>query len=731
VYLCWQRIKEHLRIQRARVPERMEPVQVSRGLLRRQLPFLVLLMTLIVLGLALDGLVRRYGSDAASWLGVEHRLRDTFSRPSDDTVRNLLAAASAGTAAILGLVISISLIVWQATADRYRSTSIVAFLLRERTGRTVVQLLALGFAYSLWVLALLEIFGADRPYVSAAIALVLTTVAIVSLLSYREDGLVGYLPARIADRLVTEIGVNLGRAQQEGAGRSVENHARRIAASDLQIYEDLLHHLSAHGDSDDIAYCLGSLSSLLNYHLRSKKRFARDSPFFERRTERITAPTAGIEEAIVGRGLMHLTQPVPDHLWLERRVLEVVAEAAKPHLGSPEVADAAFKLWAEALQYAVAAEDPAAARLVFDEVRSLVDDPVVLDSASLSTQLLTFAWVTIEVTLGRGEVQAERIVDRQPWKESAKLRDLPWLAQEDARELGRRVSREVTVTGGVVTPTQVMVTEVRRWRERRRRDDDAALVDDAVALCRAHLKAATVSPAQPAAAAAAVTFIQVLSRLAHHRRSPGDMTGLAVQLVAAWIAADEEEANDLRQDTGRAARVFAEIEEWPAAIELLRASAVINSLVRGQETDAGRVTTLLFDGLYTVATVYGWAEFHRADQTRDLITILQMIVGDLDRLAELLERGPLTLMLPTVTYHHWLQSLLNAAHDLPDRYVQDGGIGYDVQKDHPSDLFRDADLLFGPEKCLQHLVDRALAERNELRAKLVTVLNEIRLARLG
>jgi uncharacterized membrane protein len=76
-------------------------------------------------------------------------LRSTFTRPSAETLRIVLAAAAGGTATILGLVLSISLISWQATADRYRSTSIVAFLLRERLGSAVMRLLALGFAYSL------------------------------------------------------------------------------------------------------------------------------------------------------------------------------------------------------------------------------------------------------------------------------------------------------------------------------------------------------------------------------------------------------------------------------------------------------------------------------------------------------------------------------------------------------------------------------------------------------
>jgi hypothetical protein len=63
--------------------------------------------------------------------------------------------------------------------------------LRERLGAAVVRLLALGFAYSLWVLALLEVFN-FRPYASAALALASSTAAVLSLISYRQLGRLGY-----------------------------------------------------------------------------------------------------------------------------------------------------------------------------------------------------------------------------------------------------------------------------------------------------------------------------------------------------------------------------------------------------------------------------------------------------------------------------------------------------------------------------------------------------------
>src|SRR5206468_3568640 len=185
--------------------------------------------------------------------------------PSADTLRNLLAASAGGTATILGLVLSISLIAWQATADRYRSTTVVAFLLRERTGAAVVRLLALAFAYSLWVLALFEVLG-RTPYVSAAAALALSTAAVLSLISYRQAGLLGYLPRNIALGLRAEVARELSRAHRPGAGRSVADYCRRVVASDLQIFDDLIRRLLADGDASDLAAYIDELGHTLTHY---------------------------------------------------------------------------------------------------------------------------------------------------------------------------------------------------------------------------------------------------------------------------------------------------------------------------------------------------------------------------------------------------------------------------------------------------------------------------------
>ena len=230
-YLSAERLRERTRIQRAQIPSRAESVATAVSVIGRQRSLLISLVVLIALGLALDVLVRTVGPNVTEALGVDDWIRETFALPSDNTLRSLLAASAAGTATILGLVLSISLIVWQGTVNGSRSTSIAAFLLRERVGSTIVRLLALGFTYSLWVLATLEILDGKTPYVSSLVALGISTAAALSLLGYREAGLLGYLPASIARSLRMEIDRAVRSSQRRNAGRSVEDYGRRVASA--------------------------------------------------------------------------------------------------------------------------------------------------------------------------------------------------------------------------------------------------------------------------------------------------------------------------------------------------------------------------------------------------------------------------------------------------------------------------------------------------------------------
>jgi Predicted membrane protein (DUF2254) len=723
VYLSTLRISEQGRIARARLPERIEPARTTLALLRLQLPLLAALVVLIAFGYGLDQGARHLSPEITHALGITNWLEHNFSKPSDATLAILLAAAAGGTATILGLILSITLIAWQTTADRYRSTSIVSFLLRERIGSSVVRLLALAFAYSLWVLALFET-QPHRPYASMVLALVLATAAVLSLISYRRAGLLGYLPASIANSLRRDMLAALARARRRGSGRSVQDHSRRVVAEDLQIYRDLLERLIREGDPTDISAGLDELRAVLNHYVTVKHQLDPGSLFFVRHGERL--PPAGgaeIEEQIVAEGLMNPTQQVADSHWLERNIADTVRPvASSPLVASPPVAEALLQLWAESMQLAWYLEDPEAVEMIFNEVEQIGTNPRIRASERGAEQLMTTPWLLVEAVGNGLRTTPEQILATNPWDGERRLRRLPWAAQQDARRLGALVRAEQAIAGGVITPDRVMIAEVGSWRQTRLGQTRHELIDRALALCRTQLYALNADDA--GASVVARMTIRLLLRLTHHDLALPDLTGIPAALLTVIERADGATAQDLRQDAGRAARRFAQAGEWAAAYGMLRVYAAATVLARAVEQDETQSIRLTFDMLNLAACIHGWGEYHQhPGHAMEVARFVQGPFVQLDRLAEMLENHQMPIMLlPTVTYHRWFQPLIHAVRELPERAVRDGGIGYSVEKDHPSPLIARSEMLFGPEECLEDLVEQTVKVREDTRVRLLTVL---------
>ena len=64
--------------------------------------------------------------------------------------------------------------------------------------------------------------------------------------------------------------------------------------------------------------------------------------------------------------------------------------------------------------------------------------------------------------------------------------------------------------------------------------------------------------------------------------------------------------------------------------------------------------------------------------------------------------------------------------ELRDRPVSDGGIGYSLEKDHPSELFAKSGVLsIGPGDLLEALIAAAAADRRQVRRELVETLEAL------
>ena len=300
--------------------------------------------------------------------------------------------------------------------------------------------------------------------------------------------------------------------------------------------------------------------------------------------------------------------------------------------------------------------------------------------------LLNIPWAIVEMA-GRGfTVTPEKIVATHPWQNERDLSDLPWQAQQDARRLAQQIRTELAVADVVVTPEREMIRELSQVRRPRLVELQARLVERAVEFARAQLKLAAGEKASSAPIVALMT-IRTLLRVVHN----------------------ELELQDQR---------------WSAAYELLAAYEAITLVLRTRTNDPATQVGLFYDGLFTAAIVYGWAEFYgRGEHVREVGKYVQHTYGDLDALSEAAKNHQLTMLgIPSVRHFQWAQPLTIAAGELEDRPVFDGGIGYSLEKNHPSSLFSRYVLGAGPQDCLEHLLESVVDDRSVARAELFNSL---------
>src|SRR5207249_8667558 len=95
-YLLFDRLREHYRIERSRLRDRVRGPRLTVSLVRQQVGLLLIVLTLIVGGLSADILVTRYGRHLAALPGG-HFLARHLTGPSLATLDGALTATATAT----------------------------------------------------------------------------------------------------------------------------------------------------------------------------------------------------------------------------------------------------------------------------------------------------------------------------------------------------------------------------------------------------------------------------------------------------------------------------------------------------------------------------------------------------------------------------------------------------------------------------------------------------------
>jgi hypothetical protein len=704
VYLWFDRAREHIRIERSRWPDRLSGPRLTLALFRQQLGLVANVLALIVIGGAADVVVTRYGSHLGS-LPLGNFARQHLSGPSTGTLDSALAATATATGAVLGLVLTISLITFQATANRYRSDRIVSFLLREQVGTVVVRLLTIGFLYSLWMLFMRGVLPGYPPYVSTALAVLVTTAGIGSLIVYRLHALLGLAPGNVFLALEREMRRELSRLTRRRPGRSVESHARRIVLSDLEITKDLLSTLVAAGDWRAASMGAAGLGRLLDAYIPFKRRIPRSSQWFRQVPVRLGTDAYEITLNFARTGRLPPTDMRPENDWFEHEIYEAIALIPVEGLKEPALRDALFTLQGHVIQLAWAAHEWGVLTSALDGAESLATAPAVIESAS--REFLEVAWVAVH-GISRGLTSSPTlIVETRPWEQREPL-PLPAEAATLGAELGRKIRKEIAITGRVVTNFPAMIAELTpRWA-RLQAERQAQYLNRALEVGTKHLHAVVAAKSAPQAAIAAETTLRViLLAFAEGAKPTFRMDSLELDIAEAYQLAEPEARTQLREEgVWVALRTFAEGSELDISLKLLRLASALDvfdqmssSTVEASGTAAEvapdvRSAQQRFELLLQFAYVFGWAEFHQVDGvTERLAPMVSTLFPNTEELLRMFDTTSSVLVWPFtagVKHRTWFQPLLQAIYELPEVPVfEEGAFGYDLERDHPSQIIRE------------------------------------------
>lgn len=741
-YLSAVALRERGRIQRALLPERVEPGRVIGALVRRQRGLVLTLVLFIGVGIGVDVLAHEFAASVENTFGIRHWLTHNISLPSEDTLRVLLAATAGATGTILGIVLSITLIVFQTTAERYGSARIVSFLLRERVGSAVLRLLALSFAYSLSVLVLMEVVTKARPpYFSAAVALLMSIAGVLALITYRTHALFGYLPASITDALTGEMIQMIARAGRRHAGRTVEHHTGRFVEEDIRTQGDLLRRLiMIDRDVVGVAAVVASLSGLLEHYSVAKRFLRKEGEWWAKESVRADSPLTRMTEQLATRGLMDPTTQQPDRHWLEKRLLALVDEViASNMLQEADVCDSTVELLMRNAQIAFRAQEFDTCWELLAVLKRLADHDLALTDEHLAERLAQVTWMLFHLLDAGIGFSADRVVASQPWKHPADHLGLPWVEREAAETLGTQVRREVAIAGSVVTPHDAMVREVERSfapAEKKIRD---RLVDESYDWLYGQLRRAVQAKAKTAGTIAKQA-LRALLKAAHDQLPLRIACDLPELLGEAFYG--EQDAilrNDVREDCALLARNLAEAGHWEECWRVLYAAALINTLARGFEQDDAKRSELILDLLMSLAQIYGWGELTgESEHLRHLMVYLEHPWHGLDGLATLVGDESFWTawsfsMAVGVKYQRWFQTLLLAASQLTPAYAFVGPQQIPVErgKAHESPLFRKWSIASNYDDILKEMIESAVARRLNARRQLLETLRAVARTREG
>lgn len=456
---AWYWGKEKVAIQRYLESSELGRQRILYELVSHRIRFLFLLILLVGISWAIDSqITNNYSSLLARYF------------PTTQTMETILAAIIGGTAAILAILVSISLVVLQMASGQYRNR-MVRFLIDEKVGNYVLDLLAVDLLFSLWVLFSLKT-NILVPFFGICISCLLATVSVSSLMTYKRHALFIVQPKEALQTMFSEYNRLLMKIANPNKrmGRSIENYIHERAARIIGDISELATTLvKDRKDDSEGANAILGMCHIVEQYCRQKRYIPSDSLWFPMHEIRLT-PQDGYEYHEMKRmydryGLGEPHKSQHDHHWLEQRVFAYLTELRE----SMNQSDYPSSNLAYATGIGVILE------ACFKEQEFDILDRALselehmgnyLNEANMSSWgselmnvLIKFVYSILE---GMDISRVQEALDRISWESKKEIYalHLPRFFQEHLLTYQEKLETELLVEGSVVTPNEYIHRDI-------------------------------------------------------------------------------------------------------------------------------------------------------------------------------------------------------------------------------------------------------------------------------
>jgi len=463
----YHKLKEYIKIYRFRISEELSRHEIFVELIKRRWKSLFALSGLIIICFTLDVLFSYFLLPIIIKYSWYKLLTSYLQFPGTGIIVSVLCAIISGVAAVIGLLLSISLVVLELASNRY-PYRMVRFLIEEKVGSYIMDLLVTTLLFSLWTLFLLN-RGMTIPYISILVCLLLFSFSIIFLFVYRSYSLSFFQPQQGFEAVSLEVTRSIYAVFEKEAslGRSVTSYLQKRVQDGILLMRDFVEILMNKKDPE-AAYGLTALSAILCLYI-SRKRFIDlkggwyptiELPVSEKDyvSRQMTQP---FEELALGTR----TKEEPDTDWLERQMLYVIEgaqiKAIKEDdrnclraiiLGYKKIVESCFEHQEFSLLEQVMKH-----LSEFGVETSMKSYPEVMSEFS---NLILFI---IEKSIRGSNLESLRdVVRKVSWlsdKEIISLK-LPKIFNEELVSYKRKLETELTIEGRIVTPPDWIENEI-------------------------------------------------------------------------------------------------------------------------------------------------------------------------------------------------------------------------------------------------------------------------------